>query len=257
MEDMLLELRDFENKVVIVTGAARGIGRAVAVLFSERGAHVVVNDVLEEAANETVNAIGNLGGSAIAVGADVADALAVDKLLSTTLSTFSRIDILVNNAGVLCSTRLPEISEEEWNLVINSTLKGTFLCSQAVIPHFVREKRGQIINISSSAGKSVSTLGGAHYTAAKAGVLGLTRAFAKEMGEYNIRVNAVCPGLVNTDMVHRHVSPEMLQHFIETFPISRICEANEVAELVLFLASDKANYITGAAIDINGGDLMV
>jgi NAD(P)-dependent dehydrogenase (short-subunit alcohol dehydrogenase family) len=121
----------------------------------------------------------------------------------------------------------------------------------------MNQKWGRIVNLSSTAGKSVSTLGGAHYTAAKAGVLGLTRAFAKEVAEHNIRVNAICPGLVNTEMVQQNISPETLQRFVSSFPISRLCEVQEIAELILFLISDNSNYITGAAIDINGGDLLV
>jgi NAD(P)-dependent dehydrogenase (short-subunit alcohol dehydrogenase family) len=152
---------------------------------------------------------------------------------------------------------LPNISEEEWDVVIDANLKGTFLCSQAVLPHFIRQRWGRIVNLSSTAGKSVSTLGGAHYTAAKAGILGLTRAFAKEMAPHNIRINAVCPGLVNTEMVRQNVGQQQLLALVNGFPIARICEPEEVAEVIYFLISDNSNYITGAAIDINGGDLMI
>jgi NAD(P)-dependent dehydrogenase (short-subunit alcohol dehydrogenase family) len=126
-----------------------------------------------------------------------------------------------------------------------------------VVPHFIRQRWGRIVNLSSTAGKSVSTLGGAHYTAAKAGILGLTRAFAKEMAPHNIRINAVCPGLVNTEMVRQNVGPQQLLALVNGFPIARICEPEEVAEVIYFLISDNSNYITGAAIDINGGDLMI
>jgi NAD(P)-dependent dehydrogenase (short-subunit alcohol dehydrogenase family) len=251
------KLLELEGKVAIVTGAAQGIGRAVANLLSDRGARVVINDISDEAAIAASNAICDRGGEAIPVLADVTDPRAVEELIRTAVSVFSRVDILVNNAGVLRPTRLPLITEQEWDLVVNSNLKSTFLCSQAVLPHFISQRYGRIVNLSSTAGKSVSTLGGVHYTAAKAGILGLTRAFAKEMAPHNIRVNAVCPGLVNTEMVQRNISPEQLSRFVDAFPISRICEPSEVAELIFFLVSDKANYITGAAFDINGGDLMV
>jgi NAD(P)-dependent dehydrogenase (short-subunit alcohol dehydrogenase family) len=247
---------DLRDRVAIVTGAAQGIGRATAELLSLRGARVVVNDV-SEVAIVTVRAINRAGGSAISAIGDVTDATAIERVVATALSAFSRIDILVNNAGILRATRLPDISESEWNLVVDSNLKSAFLCSQAVLPHFIQQRFGRIINLSSSAGKSVSTLGGVHYTAAKAGVLGLTRAFAKEMARHNILVNAVCPGLVNTAMVQANTCAEQLEGFVRNFPISRMCSPAEVAELICFLASSKANYITGAALDINGGDLMI
>jgi NAD(P)-dependent dehydrogenase (short-subunit alcohol dehydrogenase family) len=248
---------DLQDKVAVVTGAAQGIGRSIAQLLSRRAAKIVVNDISEQQAAATAAAIREEGGTAIEVIADVTNAADVERMISVVVRKFSTIHILVNNAGVLRPTRLPHISEAEWDLVLNSNLKGTFLCSQAVLPYFVEQRWGRIVNVSSTAGKSVSTLGGVHYTAAKAGVLGLTRAFAKEMARYNIRVNAVCPGLVNTEMVRNNVSSEQLQSFVAGFPISRMCEPDEIAELVNFLVSDKSNYITGASFDINGGDLMI
>ncbi len=248
---------DLQDKVAVVTGAAQGIGRAIAQLLGRRAAKIVVNDISEQQAATTAAVIRKQGGTAIEVIADVTNAADVERMISVVVRKFSTIHILVNNAGVLRPTRLPHISEAEWDLVLSSNLKGTFLCSQAVLPYFVEQRWGRIVNVSSTAGKSVSTLGGVHYTAAKAGVLGLTRAFAKEMARYNIRVNAVCPGLVNTEMVRNNVSSEQLQSFVAGFPISRMCEPEEVAELVSFLLSDGSNYITGASFDINGGDLMI
>ena len=146
---------------------------------------------------------------------------------------------------------------DEWEKVMDINLKGTFLCSKAVIPFMKKNKWGRIVNMSSSAGRSVSTIGGSHYTTAKAGVLGFTRAIAKELAPFNITVNAVCPGLVNTKMVRKTISKDKIIQYARSFPIGRLSEPEEVADLVLFLASERSSYIIGASIDINGGDLML
>ena len=193
----------------------------------------------------------------VAVAGDVTSKNDVDRIIRTALDRFGGIHILVNNAGVLYPTRLIDIEEEEWDLVIDVSMKGTYLCTRAALPHMMKQSWGRIINFSSTAGKNVSTLGGPHYTAAKAGVLGLTRATAKEVAAYGITCNAVCPGLIDTEMVQANVSAERLQRYLESFPIPRIGKPEEVAELVAFLASDRSAYITGASLDINGGDLMI
>lgn len=149
------------------------------------------------------------------------------------------------------------MSKEEWDWVCAVNLKGTFLCTREVVGHMRERGWGRIVNMSSTAGKNVSTMGGAHYTASKAAVLGLTRAVANEVAGYGITVNAVCPGLIATEMVERTITPEQAEAYAKNFPIPRLGEPEEVAELVAFLASDKVAYITGAALDINGGDLMV
>jgi NAD(P)-dependent dehydrogenase (short-subunit alcohol dehydrogenase family) len=165
--------------------------------------------------------------------------------------------ILVNAAGILRPTRFLDIPETEWDAVVDVSLKGSFLCSKACLPAMVDQRWGRIVNFSSTAGKNVSTLGGAHYTAAKAGVLGLTRALAAEVAEYGICVNAVCPGLIDTEMTYAYCSPEQLAEYVAATPIRRLGSPDEVAELVAFLCSERAAYITGAALDINGGQLMV
>ena len=246
--------QDFTGKVAIVTGGGQGMGRAVAQRLVEGGASVVVNDRNADNARKVADA---LGVNAIAVPGDVTIKADVDAVVEKTIETFGALDILVNNAGILFPTTLADMEEDEWDLVINVNMKGTYLFSRAAFPHMKQAGWGRIVNFSSTAGKSVSTLGGPHYTAAKAGVLGLTRATAKEFAPFGITVNAVCPGLVNTEMVQENVSPERLRKFLDSFPISRICEPSEVAELVAFLASDGAAYITGASLDINGGDLMI
>ena len=245
---------DFSGKVAIVTGGGQGMGRAVAQHFVDAGARVVVNDKNAAAAAKVSD---TLGDAALAAPGDVTVKSDVDRVVGAAEDSFGTVDILVNNAGILFSTTLAEMEEDEWDLVIDINMKGTYLFSRAVLPHMKQAGWGRIINFASTAGKAVSTLGGPHYTAAKAGILGLTRATAKEFAPFGITVNAVCPGLVNTEMVQQNVTPDRLETYLQSFPISRICEPWEVAELVAFLASDRAAYITGASLDINGGDLMI
>jgi NAD(P)-dependent dehydrogenase (short-subunit alcohol dehydrogenase family) len=253
--------KDFYNKVCIITGAGSGIGKHIAHFFAKVGAIVAVNDINYDRASivaEEINKSYKLkNNNVIALKTDVTNNGEVENMVKEVAGKFGTIDILVNNAGILFPTRFENISEEEWDNVINVNLKSVFLCSKAVIPFMKKNKQGRIINISSSAGKTVSTIGGAHYTASKSGVLGLTRAMAKELAQFNIIVNAVCPGLVNTEMVRGTIAKSKIAEYEKSFPISRLCEPEEVAELVLFLASPESSYITGAAIDINGGDLMV
>ena len=244
------------SQVAIVTGAAQGMGAASAHALSREGVRVVVCDLNGEKAVQVAQKIDPDGEKAIGLQTDVANEDEVEALVATTLERFGKISILVNNAGVLRSTPVEKISTAEWDLVLDANLKGTFLCSQAVLANMKANKYGRIINMSSSAGRSVSTLGGAHYTTAKAGVLGFTRALAKEMAPFGITANSICPGLIDTEMVRENCSPEQLQAYEESFPISRLGTRDEVARLVLFLIAD-ASYITGAAFDINGGDLMI
>lgn len=245
------------GRTALVTGAGRGMGREVAIALSARGARVVVNDTNAEDAERTAADLRSAGAEAIAIRADVTRADEVRNMAAQALKKFGAVHILVNNAGILRPTRFLDIPEAEWDLVVDVSLKGTFLCSQAVLPSMQAAGWGRIVNFSSTAGKSVSTLGGAHYTAAKAAVLGLTRAIAKEFARHGITANAVCPGLIDTEMVRSSVSEERCRAYAGGFPIPRLGRPEEVAELVAFLCSDRAAYITGAALDINGGDLMV
>lgn len=245
------------GRIAIVTGAGQGMGREVAYALARRGAKVVVNDLISDSASETVAGISEIGGESFFVPGNVADAADVRSMIDSAIERFGHVHILVNNAGVLRPTRVSEIAEEEWDLVVDVNLKGTFLCSQAVLASMTEEGWGRIINFSSTAGKSVSTVGGAHYTAAKAGILGFTRHLAKEVASDGITVNAVCPGLIDTEMVRATIGQKRIEEYERMFPISRIGLPSEVAELVAFLASDRAAYITGASLDINGGDLMI
>ena len=245
------------DRVAIVTGAGQGMGRAVAMRLSAEGARVVANDVNEEAAARTAQGIQDAGGEAIAVAGDVTSSGDVANIVDAALDRYGRIDILVNNAGVLRPTKVIDIEEDEWDWVIAVNLKGTYLCSRAVLPAMRKGGWGRIVNFSSTAGKSTSTVGGAHYTAAKAGVLGFTRHLARETAGYGVTVNAVCPGLIDTEMVRGTIPDEQARAYADSFPIQRMGEPSEVAELVAFLASDRAAYITGASLDINGGDLTI
>lgn len=252
-----MQNEDFSGRTAIVTGAGQGMGRAVAVALAARGANVVVNDVDLAKAEKTANELRAAGAKAMAIQADVISALAVRRMVEQALERFGSVQILVNNAGILRPTKVINIDEAEWDLVVNVNLKGTFLCSQAVLPSMLEKRWGRIVNFSSTAGKNVSTIGGAHYTAAKAGILGFTRHLAKEVAAFGITVNSVCPGLIDTEMVRSTISQERTQAYAKGFPIPRLGRPEEVADLVCFLASDHAAYITGASLDINGGDLMI
>ncbi len=245
------------NQVAIVTGAAQGMGAVIAGHLAAEGTKVVLSDInVEKVAQvaERINAAG--ANSALAMKTDVTKENEVADMVGMAIEHYGPVGILVNNAGILYPTRIDDVTKAEWDEVIDVNLNGSFLCSKAVLPIMKANKFGRIVNMSSSAGRSVSTLGGVHYTAAKAGVLGLTRGMAKEVAPFGITVNAVCPGLIDTEMARENCSPEQLRAYEESFPIPRLGTPEEVAQLIIFLATDAA-YITGASIDINGGDLMM
>ena len=245
------------TRIAIVTGGAQGMGRAVSELLARNGVSVVINDVNKSAVETVAAELEELGLNVKPVAGDVTSSKDVDRLVNETIAEFGSVNILVNNAGVLRPTKVIDIEESEWDFVVGVNLKGTFLCSKAVLPYMQTQKWGRIVNFSSTAGKNVSTVGGAHYTSAKAGILGFTRHLAKESAGYGITVNSVCPGLIDTEMVNSTISEEKKQEYANSFPIKRLGQVREVADLVGFLVSDKAAYITGASIDINGGDLMI
>jgi NAD(P)-dependent dehydrogenase (short-subunit alcohol dehydrogenase family) len=202
-------------------------------------------------------AAASFGDRARAVAGDVAAPGVPDDIVRRTLERFGRVDILVNNAAMARSTRFPDLSADEWRETLEVNLTAPFLLSKAVLPTMKSQGYGRIVNVSSSAGRMVSTLGGAHYTASKAGLLGLTRAVAKELGKFGITVNAVCPGMIDTELTHEHTTPDLLERLAAGYPVPRLGTALEVADLICFAASEAAGYITGAAFDINGGDLMM
>lgn len=253
----MTENTEFQGKVAIVTGAARGMGRAVALRLASGGASVAVNDLRLEDAQRVADELKSAGKDALAIAGDVTNSADVLRMVGQATDSLGAVHILINNAGVLRPTPVIDIEEDEWDFVVGVNMKGTYLCSRAVLPTMRSQGWGRIVNFSSTAGKNVSTVGGAHYTAAKAGILGFTRHLAKEEAGYGITVNSVCPGLIDTEMVRDTISDERADAYAASFPIQRLGEPEEVAELVAFLASDRASYITGASLDINGGDLMI
>jgi len=247
-------MTDFTGRVAIVTGAARGLGRAAAERLRERGASVAVNVRDRERAESLAREIGE---NVLAVPGDIAADGVPEEIVRQTLERFGRIDILVNNAALARSTRFPDLSAEEWRHALEVNLTAPFLLTKAALPAMKAQHYGRIINISSTAGRTVSTLGGAHYTASKAGLLGLTRAAAKELGQFGITVNAVCPGMIDTELTRENATPELLARLAASYPVPRLGTALEVADLICCAASEEAGYITGASFDINGGDLMM
>lgn len=242
-----------QGKIAIVTGASRGIGRAIAEDFAAGGATVVVNyNTSAAAASEVVASIEERGGTAVAVQADVSDFGAAQQLIKTTLDTFGQIDILVNNAGTTADTLLLMMKESQWDTVLDTNLKSVFNCCKAAARPMVRRKQGgRIINISSVSG-IVGQPGQANYAASKAGIIGFTKSLAKELGSRGITVNAVAPGFVLTDLT-AGLSEELVQKALAFIPLGRWGELAEIANVVTFLASDKASYITGEVIQVDGG----
>ena len=246
------------DRVVVVTGAGRAIARQVALDFAREGARVVVVDLVEERAKRTVTEIEAAGGTALAVACDVRDEAAVQQMVEQTVRTFGRIDVLVNAAGGYTMGRVShELSSADWDMVLDSNLKGSFLCCKHVIPHLLAAGGGRIINFSSNAGRTSSPALGVHYTAAKAGVLGLTRHLAKEYADRNILVNTIAPGPAMVERNFEIMTEEAREQLRRDIPLGRYAEPSDLSAAVRFLASDGARHITGATLDVNGGYVMV
>ena len=243
------------GKVALITGSARGIGRSIAEAFGAEGAIVVVNDVGSDAgARETLAAITGSGGNGTVEMFDVSDPAAVDAGVKNILAAHGRIDVLVNNAGIIRDNFLLRMSEEEFDAVIRVNLKGTYLMTKTVTRHMMKQRSGKVVNISSVVGM-MGTAGQSNYAAAKAGIIGFTKAAARELAPRNITVNAIAPGFIRTAMTAG--LPEAVQKaFLAQIPLGRFAEPQEVAELALFLASDASSYITGQVIGLNGGMYM-
>ena len=245
-----------EGKTAVISGAAsaRGIGLATARLFAEHGARIAILDLIEGASSE---AAAGLGAGHRGYACDVTDAAACKDAAGQVLKDFGGIDILINNAGISQPLKLMEIGTAHWDAVLDVNLRGVLLLSQAVIPHMRARRAGSIACMSSvSAQRGGGIFGGPHYSAAKAGVLGLAKAMARELGPDGIRVNAVTPGLIQTDITGGKLTPEMKVDILKGIPLNRLGDAIDVARIFLFLASDLSAYVTGATIDVNGGMLI-
>jgi 3-oxoacyl-[acyl-carrier protein] reductase len=245
--------RHLADKVAIVTGAGRGIGRAIAIRYAAEGARVVVNYVSRsDAADDTVETIRKAGGDAVAIAADVSRSADVDRLVAETLDRFGRIDILVNNAGVMVTKSVLETDEDDWDRTIDINLKGAYLCSKAVAPVMIRQEGGRIINISSNSGLyHPSAMRFTEYVVSKAGMNGLTKAMALALGP-NITVNAICPGWIRTDMME-DIDPAVHEAILAETALHRWGTPEEVAASAMFLASSDADFITGELLIVAGG----
>lgn len=250
-----------EGRVALVTGSSRGIGRATAKLLAERGACVVVHGRDRVGLRETLDELLRIGGDHRAVIADMGRPDEIMRLVKEVLDCFGRVDVLVNNAGgEERSMTAEEVDEASWDRIVSVNLKAPFLCAKAVIPAMKNQKRGAIVNVSSQGGRAYSQFGNVPYAAAKAGLLGLTRQLAWELGPYGIRVNAVAPGHVlssewRLERWQKNTEAER-RDYVQRVPLGRPGEVEEIAAAIVFLASDQANYITGATLDVNGGRFM-
>lgn len=248
---------DFTGQVALITGAGRGIGRGLALAFAAAGAAVLVNDLDSRLAQAVAAEVQATGADALAVAADVRDRAAVEALTAAAVARWGRIDILVNNAGVEPVASILEMSETDWDLALDTNLKGTFLCTQAVGRVMQAQGRGAIVNIASTAGKAQPLFLRAGYAASKAGQVGFTKEAAREFAAYGVRVNAVCPGVIVTPMTeHLRHNEQQMARWLTEIPARRLGEVADVTPLVLFLASDAAAYIIGQAIHVDGGKLM-
>lgn len=243
-----------QEKTAIVTGAARGIGKSIATLLAKNKLNIVVSDILYEDAQKTAKELESFDIKALAIKTDVSNAGDVDKLIKTTLEEFGSVEYLINNAGITRDNLSIRMSEEEWDQVIDINLKGTFLCSQYAAKAMMKKRFGRIVNISSVSG-ILGTAGQANYASSKAGIIALTKSMARELGGRNITVNAIAPGFILTEMTEK-LPDKVKEDYLTQIPLKRAGTADDIAEVVNFLISPSASYITGTVINVNGGMVM-
>lgn len=243
-----------KGKKAIVTGAGQGIGRSIALKIAQEGGHVVVAEMKQDTGAQTRREIEAWGGKAMSVALDVADQRSVKNMVSQVLGVWERIDILINNAGFDRGATLLKVKEEDWEAILGVHLKGTLNCIQAVAPHMIENRYGKIINISSIYGKS-GGIAAISYSAAKGGIIGLTKSVARELGRYQINVNVVLPGLILTPTIAK-MAEKYKNMIIDHTPLGRLGQPEEVASVVAFLASDEASFMTGVSVEVSGGSSM-
>ncbi len=240
--------------MALVTGGAQGIGKAVALLLARNGADIVISDINLEKAEETAKEVQALGRKALATKVDVAALGDVEKMVEAILTQFGKVDILVNNAGIARDKLILRMTEEDWDAVLNINLKGTFNCTKAVVRHMSKQKSGKIVNIASVVGE-MGNAGQGNYAASKAGVIGFTKTIAREFAQRGINVNAIAPGYIETPMTDA-LPDKVKEELKRLIPMDRLGKPEDVAEAVLFLVSESANYITGQVLNVNGGIYM-
>ncbi len=240
--------------MALVTGAAQGIGKAVALLLAQNGADIVVSDINLEKAEETAKEVQTLGRKALAIKVDVAKLDDVEKMVGAIWARFGQVDILVNNAGIARDKLILRMTEEDWDAVLNINLKGTFNCTKAVVRHMSKQRSGKIVNIASVVGE-MGNAGQGNYAASKAGVIGFTKTIAREFAQRGINVNAIAPGYIETPMTDA-LPDKAKEELKRLIPMDRLGKPEDVAEAVLFLVSEASSYITGQVLNVNGGIYM-
>ncbi len=247
-------MSDLAERIAIITGSGQGIGRAIALELARRGARIVTNDVTGCCADETLALVREMGSDGLAVTADVSDGAQVESMVKTVIDTFGQVDILVNNAGTTRDNLIMRMPEEEWDLIQRVNLKSAWLCSKAVIRPMMRRKYGRIISISSASGL-MGQAGQTNYSASKAGMIGLTKALAREVASRGITVNAVAPGFIKTALTDK-MPQDILDQLLPLIPAGRVGTVEDVAHAVAFLAGERASYITGQVLSVDGGLVM-
>ncbi|MBI2370725.1 MAG: 3-oxoacyl-ACP reductase FabG [Deltaproteobacteria bacterium] len=256
MTDWLQGIFGLDGKVAIVTGGGGGIGRALSLGLAQGGARVVVADLIWEKAARVITEFSGLRVHGLAVKADISKAADVDHMIQQALTAYGQLDILVNNAGIYPSSPVESMPEGEWQRVLDTNLKGTFLCSRAAVRRMIPRRHGRIVNIAS--GRALAgAAGGAHYASSKAGILGFTRSLALEMAAHGITVNAVTPGVTDTDQPRAHYTEEQLQAVGKRIPLGRIGQPDDLVGAVLFLASEAGRFVTGQNLVVNGGQIFL